>query len=219
MEKISGVLQEKNQLLGACREKIKQDEDARKRMAEQHSKLIEQKKVMELWNRLYDLIGVKDKFQRFAQGITLEHLLVLANLELKKLSGRYQLLRSQEEELGIDVADKDQGDEIRSCKTLSGGERFLVSLALALGLSQMAGEKIRVDSLFLDEGFGTLDAETLEIALDALNNLRSRGKLVGIISHVAAFPEKIPCIIEVNKTGGGRSTLHGPGVKLLDRQI
>ena len=174
-----------------------------------------QQKVMELWNRLYDLIGVKDKFQRFAQGITLEHLLVLANLELKKLSGRYQLLRSQDEELGIDVADKDQGDEIRSCKTLSGGERFLVSLALALGLSQMAGEKIRVDSLFLDEGFGTLDAETLETALDALNNLRSRGKLVGIISHVAAFPEKIPCIIEVNKTGGGRSTRRGPGVKLL----
>ena len=215
LEKISGLLQEKNQLLGAYREKINQNEDARKRMAEHCSKLIEQQKVMELWNRLYDLIGVKDKFQRFAQGITLEHLLVLANLELKKLSGRYQLLRSQDEELGIDVADKDQGDEIRSCKTLSGGERFLVSLALALGLSQMAGEKIRVDSLFLDEGFGTLDAETLETALDALNNLRSRGKLVGVISHVAAFSEKIPCIIEVNKTGGGRSTLHGPGVKLL----
>ena len=170
---------------------------------------------MELWRRLYDLIGVKDRFQRFAQGITLEHLLVLANLELEKLSGRYRLLRSKTEELGIDVADKDQGDEIRGCKTLSGGERFLVSLALALGLAQMAGEKIRVDSLFLDEGFGTLDAETLDTALDALNSLRSRGKLVGVISHVAVFSEKIPCIIEVNKSGGGRSTLQGPGVKAL----
>ena len=77
----------------------------------------------------------------------------------------------------------------------------------------MAGEKIRVDSLFLDEGFGTLDAETLDTALDALNSLRNRGKLVGVISHVAVFSEKIPCIIEVNKSGGGRSTLQGPGVK------
>ena len=119
------------------------------------------------------------------------------------------------EELGIEVADKDQGDFIRSCKTLSGGERFLVSLSLALGLSQMAGEKIRVYSLFLDEGFGTLDADTLEIALGALSNLRNRGKLVGVISHVAAFSEKIPCVIEVNKSGGGRSTRQGPGVKAV----
>jgi exonuclease SbcC len=131
------------------------------------------------------------------------------------LSGRYRLLRSQDEELEIDVADKDQGDVIRSCKTLSGGERFLVSLALALGLSQMAGEKIRVDSLFLDEGFGTLDAETLDVALEALSNLRNRGKLVGVISHVTAFSERIPCIIEVNKSGGGRSTLSGPGIKAI----
>ncbi|MBE6378174.1 MAG: hypothetical protein E7051_05070 [Lentisphaerae bacterium] len=212
---VSEQLLEKNQFVGGLRQRIRQNDENKEKMAEQHAKLLEQKKAMELWNKLYDLIGVKDRFQRFAQGITLEHLLVLANLELEKLSGRYRLLRSKTEELGIDVADKDQGDEIRGCKTLSGGERFLVSLALALGLAQMAGEKIRVDSLFLDEGFGTLDAETLDTALDALNSLRSRGKLVGVISHVAAFSEKIPCIIEVNKSGGGRSTLQGPGVKAL----
>ena len=210
---VYAVIQEKREQLGALRQKITQNNEAKEKMAEQHKKLLEQKKAMEVWNRLYELIGVKDKFQRFAQGITLEHLLVLANLELEKLSGRYRLLRSQTEELGIDVADKDQGDEIRGCKTLSGGERFLVSLSLALGLSQMAGEKIRVDSLFLDEGFGTLDAETLETALEALSNLRNRGKLVGVISHVTSLSERIPCIIEVNKSGGGRSTLSGPGVK------
>lgn len=215
LKNVSEQLSEKNQSVGALRNTLKQDSENKKKMAEQHNKLLEQKKVMELWRRMYELIGVKDRFQRFAQGITLEHLLVLANIELEKLSGRYRLLRSKTEELGIDVADKDQGDEIRGCKTLSGGERFLVSLALALGLAQMAGEKIRVDSLFLDEGFGTLDAETLDTALDALNNLRNRGKLVGVISHVAAFSEKIPCIIEVNKSGGGRSTLQGPGVKRL----
>lgn len=214
LEKTTGTFQEKNQILGALKEKLKNDLEGRQNMAEQNVKLQEQKKAMEIWNRMYDLIGSKDKFQRFAQGITLEHLLVLANVELEKLSGRYRLLRSQKEELGIDVADKDLGDEIRSCKTLSGGERFLVSLSLALGLSQMAGEKIRVDSLFLDEGFGTLDSETLETALEALSNLRNRGKLVGVISHVAAFSEKIPCIIEVHKTGGGRSTIHGTGVNL-----
>ena len=212
---VTEQLNEKNQIVGGLRQRIRQDDENKAKMAEQHSKLLEQQKVMHLWRQLYDLIGVKDRFQRFAQGITLEHLLVLANLELEKLSGRYRLLRSKTEELGIDVADKDQGDEIRGCKTLSGGERFLVSLALALGLAQMAGEKIRVDSLFLDEGFGTLDAETLDTALDALNSLRSRGKLVGVISHVAAFSEKIPCIIEVNKSGGGRSTLQGPGIKSL----
>ena len=212
---VSEQLSEKNQIVGALRQKIRQDDENKAKMAEQHTKLLEQKKTMELWQRLYDLIGVKDRFQRFAQGITLEHLLVLANLELEKLSGRYRLLRSKTEELGIDVADKDQGDEIRGCKTLSGGERFLVSLALALGLAQIAGEKIRLDSLFLDEGFGSLDAETLDTALEALNSLRNRGKLVGVISHVAAFSEKIPCIIEVNKSGGGRSTLQGPGIKSI----
>ena len=215
VEEAAVRIQERNQTLGALKEKLRQHEEGKRRMADQHAKLLEQQNVMALWTKMYDLIGVKDKFQRFAQGITLEHLLVLANIELEKFNGRYRLLRSRKEELGIDVADKDQGDEIRSCKTLSGGERFLISLALALGLSRMAGEKIRVDSLFLDEGFGTLDAETLDTALEALSNLRNRGKLVGVISHVAAFSEKIPCMIEVSKSGGGRSTLRGPGVRSL----
>ena len=210
MERIKFVIEKSERI-----EKLKNDLEGRQNMAEQNVKLQEQKKAMEIWNRMYDLIGSKDKFQRFAQGITLEHLLVLANVELEKLSGRYRLLRSQKEELGIDVADKDLGDEIRSCKTLSGGERFLVSLSLALGLSQMAGEKIRVDSLFLDEGFGTLDSDTLEIALGALSSLRNRGKLVGVISHVTEFSEKIPCTIQVTKRGGGRSTIQGPGVRQL----
>lgn len=210
--KISQESQEKNRSLGAVREKIARDEEGKKRLAEKHAELAERKKSVELWTNMNNMIGSGDKFRRFAQGITLENLLALANQELARFNGRYRLLRHHSDELEIDVADQDQGDEIRSCRTLSGGERFLVSLALALGLSRMAGEKIRVDSLFLDEGFGTLDAETLDTALEALSSLRNRGKLVGIISHVAGLSEKIPCVIEVRKAGGGRSTLKGPGV-------
>lgn len=212
LSEISDTIQEKSQYIGAVREILKKDADDKLRLAEQHKKLLAQQKVMELWRAMYELIGSKDKFQRFAQSITLEHLLALANIELAKLSDRYRLLRSKQEDLAIDVADKEQGDEIRRCQTLSGGERFLVSLSLALGLSQMAGEKIQVDSLFLDEGFGTLDSDTLNVALEALNSLRNRGKLVGVISHVTALSEKIPCTIEVIPQGGGRSILRGDGV-------
>ena len=107
-----------------------------------------------------------------------------------------------------------QADEIRSARNLSGGESFLVSLALALALSTISAEKVQVDSLFLDEGFGTLDEQTLEIALTALSSLRSGGKLIGVISHVGALQQRIPITIEVIPKGGGVSKLTGSGVTL-----
>ena len=108
--------------------------------------------------------------------------------------------------------DYDQGGEIRSSDSLSGGERFVVSLSLALGLSRMAGERIRVDSLFIDEGFGTLDEGILQIVMNALGKLRNDGKLVGIISHVSGLEEQISCVLKLTSSGEGRSVLSGPGV-------
>jgi DNA repair protein SbcC/Rad50 len=112
----------------------------------------------------------------------------------------------------LNVLDNYQAGEIRSTKNLSGGESFIVSLALALGLSQMASKHVRVDSLFLDEGFGTLDDEALDTALETLAGLRQDGKLIGVISHVAALKERIASQIQVVPLTGGRSSLSGPGV-------
>jgi len=107
--------------------------------------------------------------------------------------------------LEIEIVDRYQGDEVRPAATLSGGESFLVSLALALGLSELASQKISIDSLFLDEGFGTLDTDTLDVALDALSLLESKGKMIGVISHVEALKERIPLQIQVHKKGAGES--------------
>lgn len=159
---------------------------------------------------LHSLIGSKtgSKFRKFAQGLTLDHLVYLANAQLHRLHGRYLLQRKQDESLELQVLDTWQGDEIRNTNTLSGGEGFLVSLALALALSDLVSHKTQIESLFLDEGFGTLDSETLDVALDALDCLNASGKMIGIISHVEALKERIPVQIQVEKKNGlGNSQL------------
>ena len=142
----------------------------------------------DIWQRLDSLIGSAkgDKFRKFAQGLTLDHLLHLANRHLARLHGRYLLRRKA----------------TRDTRTLSGGEGFLVSLALALALSDLVSNKTSIDSLFLDEGFGSLDGDTLEIALTALDALNASGKMIGIISHVEALKERIPAQIRVEKGAG-----------------
>ncbi len=158
----------------------------------------------DLWQHLNGLIGSADgaKYRKFAQGLTLDHLVYLANQQLQRLHGRYQLARRGSGELELEVLDTWQGDVARDCKTLSGGESFLVSLALALALSDLVSHKTSIDSLFLDEGFGTLDGETLEVALDALDALNASGKMIGIISHVEALKERIPVQLKVHKSVG-----------------
>lgn len=153
---------------------------------------------------LHGLIGSQkgDKFRKFAQGLTLDNLIYLANNQLDRLHGRYQLKRKQGEGLELMVLDTWQGDSERDTKTLSGGESFLVSLALALALSDLVSHKTSIDSLFLDEGFGTLDAETLDMALDALDNLNASGKTIGVISHIEAMKERIPVQLKVHKKSG-----------------
>lgn len=161
---------------------------------------------------LHSLIGSQsgDKFRKFAQGLTLDNLVYLANKQLARIHGRYQLNRKQKNGLELCVVDTWQGDIERDTKTLSGGESFLVSLALALALSDLVSHKTSIDSLFLDEGFGTLDAETLDIALDALDSLNASGKMIGVISHIDAMKERISTQLRVSKK-------NGLGISELDR--
>lgn len=161
------------------------------------------------WEKLSKLIGSLDgkKFSRFAQGLTLARLVELANQHLGHLNDRYKILKVPASDLELQIVDNFQADITRPMNSLSGGESFLVSLALALGLSELASKKTQINSLFIDEGFGTLDAETLDIAITALENLRANGKTIGIISHVDALKERIGTQIQVSKLSGGLSAI------------
>ena len=195
--------------------------DDRKREANATAlKAIEvQSAVAGQWDRLRALIGSStgQVFRAAAQKITFRILLQYANEAMGTMTGRYWLHAAGEGGLSVDVVDNDMGGQIRTSKNLSGGESFMVSLALALGLSRMGGKNLRVDTLFLDEGFGTLDETTLNNALYALENLQaSSGKLIGIISHVKSVKERIQNHITVTqRAGSGLSTLRGPGVTRL----
>ena len=162
----------------------------------------------ERWAKLNELAGSADgaKFRRIAQGYTLDILLNYANVQLRELTRRYRLERVPET-LALQVIDRDMCDEVSTVHSLSGGESFLVSLALALGLSSLSSNRMRVESLFIDEGFGSLDAETLRVAMDALESLRTQGRKIGVISHVQEMTERIPVRICVNRAGNGRSFL------------
>ena len=176
-----------------------------------------QQSVCKRLNNLHLLIGSADgkKFRNFAQGLTFERMVALANLQLRKLTDRYLLFHDNTQSLELQVVDSYQADQVRSTRNLSGGESFLVSLALALGLSHTASRNVRVDSLFLDEGFGSLDEDTLQTALDTLSSLQQEGKLVSVISHIAALKEQIRTQIQVEPLTEGRSVLIGPGCRLL----
>lgn len=207
---IGEILSTQQQKLGALSEKLEQHQKQVKVQAEKVKKIEQHRKAYNQWNQLNVLIGSADgvKFRRFAQGLTLDHLITLANQNLTKLNRRYILQRDRNAELGLEVVDTYQANITRSTSTLSGGESFLTSLSLALGLSNLASQHTQIDSLFLDEGFGTLDTETLEMALDALNSLNASGKTIGIISHVEALKERIPTQLKVIKQAGGNSVIH-----------
>lgn len=179
-----------------------------KQLTEQLEK---QQKEWKRWDNLRELIGSADghKFSKFAQGLTLARLVQLANRHLQKLNERYKIRKSEDEktELELEIIDTYQADATRPMKTLSGGESFLVSLALALGLSDLAGRNTSIESLFIDEGFGTLDSATLDMAVTTLENLQANGKTIGIISHVEALKERITTQIQVVKGNSGTSIL------------
>lgn len=164
---------------------------------------------LKVWSRLKELIGSHDgsKFRRIAQTISLAILTRHANRHLAKLSERYRIRPDENEPLNLLIEDLDQASVLRPMASLSGGESFLVSLALALGLSDLAGRTVRIDSLFIDEGFGSLDPDTLEVAVCALESLRQSHKTVGVISHVPALKDRIGTQIIVEKQAGGISRI------------
>jgi exonuclease SbcC len=207
------------QALGADAALLREDEEKRRQKAEQGGAIARQQQVFDAWSRLHDLIGSSDgtKFQRYAHGITLRRLLRAANPHLARMSGRYCLAwPARSKDLLPSVIDRDQGDAERPVSNLSGGETFMVSLSLALGLAEMASGRLQVDSLFLDEGFGTLDSDTLDTAVGTLEGLhQSHGKMIGVISHIDQLKSRIPARIEIRKQGSGRSTLSGPGCRRL----
>jgi len=192
--------------------------EAHRQAADEHRTRMEaveaQRTECRRWELLHHLIGSADgkKFRNFAQGITFEIMIAHANKQLSRMTDRYVLLHDPSGALELSVIDQWQAGEVRSTRNLSGGESFIVSLALALGLSQMASRNVRVDSLFLDEGFGTLDEEALETALKTLGSLQQSGKLIGVISHVPALRDRIATHIKVTPLTGGRSAIEGPGV-------
>ncbi|WP_223553677.1 AAA family ATPase [Pseudomonas sp. BF-R-01] len=160
------------------------------------------------WARLNALIGsaTGDTFRKIAQAYNLDLLVHHANVQLRQLVRRYRLKRGGSM-LGLLVMDTEMGDELRSVHSLSGGETFLVSLALALGLASMASSTLKIESLFIDEGFGSLDPESLQLAMDALDGLQAQGRKVAVISHVQEMHERIPVQIQVHRQGNGLSTL------------
>ncbi len=168
---------------------------------------------VQLWGSLNEVIGSAGgtKFQNYAQALSLDVLLAEANHHLADLAPRYRLERTragnEPASLEIQVVDRDLGGEVRSVHSLSGGESFLVSLALALGLSGMVGGGARIGTLFIDEGFGALDPGSLDLAISCLETLQASGRQVGVISHVEALNERLGVQVVVEKAGGGRSTL------------
>ena len=206
------------QAIGSKKQQLEQNAGKEK----QHQQLLANieglSKEAQKWFKLKALIGSENgkKFQLFAQSITLQQLVQLANKHLRGfLNGRYYLEKKQLKTikkitgalLEIDIVDTFQGGNKRSLKTLSGGESFLASLSLALGLSDMSSSEASIESLFIDEGFGTLDADTLVVAIEALQSLQATGKTIGVISHIEQLRNSIDTQIKVMKKGGGFSTI------------
>ena len=196
----------------AARAVILSDDDRRRDNSILSEQIQRQQEIADPWLKLNELIGSSDgaKFKMIAQRRTLDILLQYSNLQLNQLAMRYRLERLPES-LNLVVIDRDMGDEKRSILSLSGGESFLVSLALALGLASLTSNRLQIESLFIDEGFGSLDSETLNIAMSALMTLENQGRKVGVISHVTEMTDAIQVQIKVVKGGGGASRIVVPG--------
>src|SRR5699024_6728462 len=188
---------------------LRPSEQGKQQIKAQQPAALKQPKELERWSARHDLIGSSDgkKFRNCAQGLRFAQLVYYTNQQMQNMTQRDLWHQEQTTTMLLNVIDNYQGGIVRSTHNLSGGESFIVSLALALGLSQMASHNVRIDSLFLDEGFGTLDEEALSLALDALANLRHESKLIGVISHVNTLKERIGTQIQVVTNQRGHSRL------------
>lgn len=196
---------------GALFERIAQDDALRGKIAGLDFEIAAAKEVRDTWQAVNEAVGSRQgsKFAQIAQAVTLAMLVERANLHLAAFKPRYRLAQGGDD-LALNIIDQDMGDEIRSTSSLSGGERFLVSLSLALALSQMGSHGGLATTLFIDEGFGALDAESLDVAMDALQALQAQGRTIGVISHVEAMKERIPVQIQVIRRGSGMSRVEMP---------
>lgn len=198
---------------GRIQQKFDLDEKIKQRNADVYEEILAQEKKLQVWSKLNTLIGgSRDAFNTYVQRLTLKNLIDLANVHLYKLNKRYSLYMGDTykpgEELNFMLVDHYQTDEARLVDTCSGGEKFLISLALALGLSDLASSNVKIDSLFIDEGFGTLDHHSLETVISTLETLQAQGKMIGIISHVETLKERIPTQIQVIKKSNGVSVVN-----------
>ncbi|QCO57335.1 hypothetical protein EOK75_16510 (plasmid) [Pseudorhodobacter turbinis] len=193
--------------IGAITGQLDADAQTRANLQGLEAEITTAKADLDVWQAVNAAVGSRsgDKFARTAQSITLDVLVDRANHHLADLKPRYRLRRAAD--LALHIEDRDMGGETRATRSLSGGERFLVSLALALALSRMGGKGGLAATLFIDEGFGSLDAESLDLAIDALETLQSQGRSVGVISHVEAMKDRIPVQIRVNRQGNGKSSV------------
>lgn len=201
----------RQQRLGAVENQLGKDDEIKQKLAGLEVEIGMARAEFDVWSAVNAAVGSRsgDRFARYAQSITLDVLTDSANRHLAELNPRYRLRRAAE--LALQVEDVEMGGEARATRSLSGGERFLVSLALALALSRMGGKGGLAATLFIDEGFGSLDATSLDLAIDALEGLQSQGRQVGVISHVDAMKDRIPVQIMVSKLGGGRSSVRITG--------
>ncbi|MGI6341867.1 MAG: AAA family ATPase [Bacteroidales bacterium] len=200
-----------SQKIGANKQMLTTNEENLQNHTDKLQSKDNQQLICDKWNTLNELIGSSDgkKYRNFAQALTFEHLIGLANKQLRKMSDRYILKRTGDASnpFELSVIDNFQNSEERTAQNLSGGEKFIVSLSLALGLSNMASRNMRIDTMFIDEGFGTLDNDYLDVALSALSSLQVEGKLIGVISHLTELKERIATHIEVVQKGNGHSEI------------
>ncbi|HPQ20285.1 MAG TPA: SbcC/MukB-like Walker B domain-containing protein [Saprospiraceae bacterium] len=204
-------LHELSQSIGAINQTLETNQENIKSNEKKIKEKEKQQNIYNTWAKLNELIGSSDgkKYRNFAQALTFEHLTHLSNLQLQKMSDRYLLRQTGDvsNPFELSVIDKFQNNEERTAQNLSGGEKFIVSLALALGLASMAGKNMSIDTMFVDEGFGTLDSDYLDIALNTLSNLQNEGKIIGVISHLNELKERIATHIEIIPSGGGHSKI------------
>lgn len=206
---IDTSLAAKNKELDKVRTQLHMHNDNLKKRGENQKEIDRQTAVYTNWERINGVFGASDgaRFRNIAMGYTLDILLSYANMHLTKISDRYQIRRS-DNSLMLHVIDRYMANEVRGVITLSGGETFIVSLALALGLSSLASNRVHIETLFIDEGFGSLDPDTLQQAMTALRSLHNDGRKVGVISHVQEMTDQIATRIEVQRMGEGRSRIH-----------
>lgn len=206
---LSAIIQQLNTERGTLTEKLKQQQENLERYQRIEAEWQGAKKNFERWQKLYELIGA-NRLRDYALKSMFDLLIQFANHQMRKLSGRYKLKVKDMKDMV--VVDTWNASEERPVETLSGGESFLTSLALALALSELSKGRAQLSSLFLDEGFGSLDMDTLELALDALESLRLSGRRVGVISHVQELTRRIPVRIVLSRQGDGSSAVKVKGM-------